>query len=286
MWNERVLDPPLIKPLSRRLSSWRSSIPNWLPSRREGSLLEQAGEAVASEGVDIVTYEILQKLSWPGAGTPRYQTLYAFGGTGPGTRGRQSVSHAYPDRQRSQKIGPLSYGVSSILSRRRVRRLGRLLKNLLPIPYTPDPDSLAYLMRVVASWLWMEGESAAKLSKNPTLPGIRYGAVAMLTDQLAWFMDALVELDGTRQRPASDVVPLQEQKEWSVLIHWSITRFERRLRYGLPEYLTSVAHLRVRGWHRQRLMELWENLGGWEHPVHSLHLQIDQSEEASTSSIH
>lgn len=231
--------------------------------------LQTTGEAVASQGIDIVTYEILQKLSaqLPEVLSKPFVLLEEL------VQGRE-VGNLYPTRipggsDRTRLAAALRKFFSNL--REKGEALGPIAEGLLSITYTPDPDSLAYLMRVVASWLWMEGQSAEALSKNPMLPGIRYGAVALLTDQLAWFMDALGSIwEGLGQGPTSASVPEDENREWSDSIHWSITRFERRLRYGLPEYLTSVAHLRVRGWHRQRLMELWENLGGWEHPVHLL----------------
>lgn len=236
-------------------------------TRDERLLLKDTGEAVAREGIDIITYDILKKLAGrlPDILGQPFFLLEEL------VQARE-VSNLYPTRVPSGGDRTrLSAELRSFLDDQAARGevLGPIAEELRATRENLDADSLAYLMRVVASWLWMQGESAESISDSPMLPGIRYGAVAALTDQLAWYVGALGPIwNALGQVPAIDNVAKAERKEWEQRLEWAITRFERRLRYGLPEQLTSVAHLRVQGWNRQRLMELWDNLGGWRHPVY------------------
>ncbi len=137
--------------------------------------------------------------------------------------------------------------------------------------YVPSDAHLTYLIRIVAAWLWMQGEKTETITKSPLLPDMRHGAVATLTDQLSWFMGALEPLWAALEyQPAIEKVKEEDWESWIKQHQWDIKRFELRLRYGVHEGLESVARLRVRGWHRERLVDLWEQLGKWEHPVELL----------------
>ncbi len=157
--------------------------------------------------------------------------------------------------------------------------LGPRAEKLLNQQHVPDRGTLEALMRVTASWLWIEGCSAEHLSSQEMLPGIRYGACNLLGDQLHWLVSTLPDLWdalGVSHRSSEDETTEISEDE-AAEIRWAMGRLERRLRFGVPNHLVGIAQLRVPGLHRENMMKLWQAVAlargqerGWDHPVELL----------------
>lgn len=223
--------------------------------------LSNAAKAVASHCIHIRTFEILERLACQLPDilqTPLVlieELVQA-----------PEVIRLYPTRiPQGKNANKLALNLRRFLKDRVTEnyKLGPIANDLINAEIVPDDNSLSFIMRIVAIWMWINGEAAETISECPMLPEIRYGAIATLADQLGWLMGALVDI--WNSIIPSEENALSEEDRDEVL--WDIKRFEYRLRYGVPEGLESVAHLRVRGWHRERLVTLWQELNGWEHPV-------------------
>lgn len=251
------------------LKSLSSRHPELVGNREQRFQLNSTGQSVASQGVDTLTYEILQNISQrlPEILDQPFVLLEYL------VQGRE-ISSEYPTWiPRGGEATRLAYDLRAFFQQQADAQhsLGPIASNLLATSYTPSDDELRYLIRVVAAYLWIEGAGARELLSNPLLPKIRYGAVSSLTDQLAWLVGALRPIwAGLGWQPGAGSIPVEKRKDWADEVEWIIARFERRLRYGVPDVLTSISHLRVKGGNRQKLVELWEALGGWSHPVYLL----------------
>ena len=242
--------------------------------------LEGPGKVVAEHGIHVETYEILQKLA---EGLPDILDH-------PFVLLEELVQAAEVVRLYPTSI-PEGYEATRLTIKLRLffndmaaqgYKLGPIANGFLTTKHVPGDLKLTYLIRVVAAWLWMQGEKTEIITKCPMLPDIRRGAVVTLTDQLSWFMGALDPLwTALGYQPTNESVPEEIEDEWESRfkqIQWDIKRCELRLRYGVHAGLESVARLRVRGWHRGRLVDLWQQLGGWEHPVDLLNHAVREVE--------
>jgi|GEM_PF-5345041 len=149
--------------------------------------------------------------------------------------------------------------------------LGPRAATMISQTHVPDRITLEGLMRVAAVWLFIEGRTAEEIGSQPMLPRLRYGACNLLGDQLHWLVSTLPNL--------WDALGLSNDvdENRATDLRWAMGRLERRLRFGVPNELVSIAQLRVKGLHRENMMEIWKSVAayrnqdrGWGHPVEIL----------------
>jgi replicative superfamily II helicase len=133
-----------------------------------------------------------------------------------------------------------------------------------------DNYTLEYLIRAAAVWSWMDGKSAPDLGKKKAFPGVRWGHLSELGENFSALVETLArmwyEVSGTGQ----DVTYADRRRVFNRMKLLSL-----QLRHGVPAGVEEVANLKVKGWHRQNLLRLWEKQP-WEHPVDILELKPDR----------
>jgi replicative superfamily II helicase len=165
----------------------------------------------------------------------------------------------------------------------RGEQIGPIASAFIGQTETPGIQTLKQLIRVAAAWMWMQGESAEALTASNALPQLRYGACTMLGDQLHWLVSLLPDLWhglGAAERNNLELTEAERDE-----VRWALGRLERQLRFGVPDYLVSLAQLRVPKMHRDNLGELWsavlelknveeQTTVAWRHPVELLRIDV------------
>lgn len=243
------------------------------------------GKAVAAAGIHVETFAILRRLANGPLPDVLKQPLVVL----EELVQAPELSKMYPSRlPQHREVRLLVQGLTRFFRERRVEGLvlGPFAKDLVEGHVGPDghverwvPDErhIEALVRVVAAWLWMSGEKAKAITSSALLPDVRLGSVVTLTDQLGWLASALYDVWELLGAPGSDLVAEDDEERWSQQVEWDVERLERRLRFGVPEGLETLATLRVGSWHRERLVDLWNAVGPWDHVVYLLDIDDDEA---------